>query len=162
MLICWSISWDDAGCEIRFEERIWLVEKINKLGNTLQSPGGSWNFKPDKLNKRKLTKGTCFFTFSFHLFSTSYYLEILKNPYRSHLCNFSRFWYFCASSQISLKFQLPPGLCKVLPSLFIFSTNQIRSSNRISHPASSHEIFQQISKSFAHFFRLIICFSEYF
>ena len=61
-----------------------------------------------------------FFTFSFHLLSTSYYLEMLKNPYRSHLCNFSRFWYFCASRKISLKFQFSPGFWKVLPSLFIF------------------------------------------
>ena len=30
-------------CEIRFEERT-LVEKINKLGNTLQSPGGELKF----------------------------------------------------------------------------------------------------------------------
>ena len=87
LLNCWNISWHDVWCEIQFEERIWLVEKISKLGNTLQNPGESWNFKPDKLNKRKLTKGI-FFTFSHHIFSTSYYLEILKNPYRSNLCTF--------------------------------------------------------------------------
>ena len=50
----------------------------------------------------------------------------------------------------------------MLPSFFIFPNNQIRSSNRISHPASFHEIFQQFVKRFAHFSRFIICFSEYF
>ena len=38
-------TWDDAGCEIRFEKRIWLVEKINKLGNTLQNPGPGGELK---------------------------------------------------------------------------------------------------------------------
>ena len=64
-----------------------------------------------------------FFTFSYHIFITSYYLEILKNPSRSHLCNFLRFWHFCASRQLSLTSQFSPGFCMVQASLFIFSTN---------------------------------------
>ena len=63
------------------------------------------------------------FTFSFHLFSTSYYLGILKNLYRSHLCNFSRFWYFCASSQISLQLQLSPRILQSVTK-FVYFINQ--------------------------------------
>ena len=54
-----------------------------------------------------------FFTFCYNIFRTSYYLEILKNPYHLHLCNFLHFCYFfCTSCQLSLKFQLPPDFAK--------------------------------------------------
>ena len=33
---------DDAWCILRFEERIWLVEKINKVARTFVNPGESW------------------------------------------------------------------------------------------------------------------------
>ena len=55
-----------------------------------------------------------------------------------------------------LVFQLSPRILQSVSKFVYFFDQQIRSSNRISHPASSHEIFQQFSKSFAHFFRFII------
>ena len=56
------------------------------------------------------------------------------------------------------KTSIPPRN-QASPSEFVyFWTNQIRSSNRISQPASSHEIFLQFSKSFANFFRFLFVF----
>ena len=75
---------------------------------------------------------------------------------------FFAFLVFLRLSPAFLTFQLFPRILESVSKFVFFSTHQIRSSNRISHPASSHEIFQQFSKSFAHFFRFIICFSEYF
>ena len=44
--------------------------------------------------------------------------------------------------------QLSPGFTKVRATLFIFSTNQIRSSNQRIHQASSHELFRQLGQHF--------------
>ena len=49
------------------------------------------------------------------------------------------------------------GFCKVRPSLYIFSTNQIHSPNWISDRAWSDKIFQQFSKCFAHISALLYC-----
>ena len=73
------------------------------------------------------------------------------------------FFVFSHFFKLVLNFQLPPpppDLRNV--SLFIFSTNQIRSSNRILHPASSHKISRQISKSFVQFLYIFNCFLNYF
>ena len=97
-----------------------------------------------------------FFTFFFHLFSTSYYLEILKNLYRSHLCNFSRFWYFCASSQISLKFQLSPRTLQSVTK-FVYFFNQ--SDSFLKSDFTSSIVPRNISaiwQKFCTFFQSII------
>ena len=55
---------------------------------------------------------------------------------------------------------LLPDFAKCNQVCLFFSTDQIRSSTRNSHPASSHEIFRQFSKSFAHFFRFLVFFQN--
>ena len=56
----------------------------------------------------------------------------------------------------------PPTKKSFLRPWFIFSTNQIPFLNRISHPASSPEMFQQFGKSFAHFPALLLVFHNFF
>ena len=81
--------------------------------------------------------------------------------YNSNLNNFPSFFVYSCLWLAYIKTSTPPGIKQVQASLFIFSTNQIRCSNRISHPASSHEIFRRLSKSFAYFFRFFIRFWKY-
>ena len=69
-------------------------------------------FKPDKLNKSRLTE-SFLFTFSYHIFSTSYYLEILKKSLPLTFVQFFAFLVFLRLSPAILNIStFPPDFAK--------------------------------------------------
>ena len=136
-------------------------KKINKLGRTLSK---SWRrveiFKLDKLNKSKLTESV-FFTFSYHIFSTSYYLDILKNPYRSHPAFLVFLRLLSAFSKIST---LPPDFAKCdqvcllfLPIRFLPQTGFHISSIVPPNISAICQKFCTVFSLYFLFFRIFLC-----